>query len=221
MLIFDGLYRALHDLNYLLQGAITARRAGASFEANQLFTELLRQDGTNYGYCMEAGLFELQETQYAAAFDLFQRAYTIKPTGHAAVWSGVCLARQGEHGDALKYFQCGLMHDPALLSAKVELASSLEALGETLDAIEVYDGIVKGDTSGISPSSLTYIYNRLGLCYERSASLIKLSSLLDEDGYQDSITTNYMASCTLLWSMKLDKPIEDDRGTGYSQQAKA
>jgi tetratricopeptide (TPR) repeat protein len=210
-LTFNTLYRATGEPNHLLQLAIIARRAGETQLSDSLFTSLLEKHGENYGYCMEAGFSKLDLSHHNEALSLFQRAYSLKETANAALWCGASLARSGACGCALKYFDRALSHEPDLLSAKIEKARCLENINRIGDAIEIYRDLISEATSPAVTTNLTYIYNRLGLCYDRTDNMGDLSRLLDDDKYWENLHADYAISRTIVWCIRLNKNIREDR----------
>jgi FkbM family methyltransferase len=167
--------------------------------------ELRGQFGLGYQACIETGFAKLAAGANEAAFLAFDAARRREATADALAWAGVALRRHGNSLVACRYHRMALERDADHVTAGLELASCLEDLHEFDAAIEAYRRLIKRRESETN----TYLYNRLGVCYERSGRLDLLSKLLDEPNYYRHIEEDYARESTLLWLLKLGKPGND------------
>jgi tetratricopeptide (TPR) repeat protein len=202
-LAFYGLYFGTGDPIYLLQAAVNLRLAGEYVKADTVFAEILERFGESYKVCMEAGLCKLEIHRYDEAYKLFKAAYERERTAHAAIHCGLALRRSNSFRPAIAYQEAALSLDPNNVSAKIEMASCYESLEEYPKAIAVYESVLDGSTSQ------TFVYNRLGICYEKIGDKVALSKLLESDSYYKCMDTSYSVISTLLWSLRMNKDLDD------------
>ena len=151
----------------MLRSAVNMRMAAQYDRSDSLFSEYRERFPASYVFFMEAGLCKLELAQYDQAHSFFKSAYEHMPTSNAALWCGVSLRRAGNFRAAVECLEDALRVDQKLVAAKVEMASCYEALEDFANAIRIYKGLLAAKEA----VSRTYIYNRLGWCYEKTGDV--------------------------------------------------
>ena len=203
--VYRGLYEATRDPVHLVCAARSARFAKEFALANRLGDLLLQEFGTLHPSCMEAGFCKLEAGANAEAHSAFHAAYRAERKADAAAWCGVALRRAGNVAAACDYYRLALRLDPNQPTAGLELASHLDETGDFLGAVDLYRHCLKAE---LSPDR-TFMYNRIGVCCERAGRRDLLAQLLEEPDYYHHLSAGYAPESTLIWSLKLQKPICD------------
>ena len=192
------------DMMQKLEAAVAARVSGELAEASSLFDEILKSEMPSNSALMEAGLCKLALKDFFGAFKIFEILLVERNDLGATAWCGVALRRAGDRDSAMEYFRKALTADASNVTAMMEIGACYEEIEEFDDAIINYEALL--DTTNGRRNG--FIWNRLGICYDRLNRDDAMRQLIESEDYLSSIDSPFGAASTLLWSLKYNKIID-------------
>ena len=139
--------------NYLR--AIRAIRDAADLNPNtQTLARLARLEHDLGNYALSDRRFEQAEDAFIDTNPLILSWLNVQ--------RGVCQFERANFRSAVEYFREATNRMPGSLLARGQMAEALHAVGESKEAVEIYESILKESTHPEFPAGLAVIYRRLG-----------------------------------------------------------
>ena len=134
------------DLSALGRQAVALHRQGRLAEAENLYRQILAQDGRVFPALYLLGALRLEQGDSAEATALLERALALN-AGDPAAWLHLGLALQGQmrFEEALAAQTRALQLQPALVPARLGRGAALRALGRSQEALPDYDAVLAAD----------------------------------------------------------------------------